>query len=80
MPTLAKKPKKTTKPHGLEAAGQELPRRVLRRTVAPMDLDPALIDPSPYQPRVDFPATEIQTLADSLRMEGQPSRSRRSGR
>ncbi len=39
-------------------------------TVEPADLDPKLIDPSPFQPRVGFPAEEISRLAFSIREVG----------
>ncbi len=36
-----------------------------------LDLDPALIDPSPYQMRKVFDPAELQKLADSLKADGQ---------
>jgi ParB family chromosome partitioning protein len=57
-----KKPK-TVKPQAIATRGLTL--------VEHLDLDPRMIGPSPYQPRDDFPAEELEALANSLKYQGQ---------
>ncbi len=44
------------------------PKRALIETI---DVDPAMIAPSPFQPRQSFPEDEIAGLAESIRNQGQ---------
>lgn len=62
--TAATKPKRKRKPAGVKAAATRPAARP--ETVEAANLDPKLIDPSPYQPRQDFPVEEIKQLAESI--------------
>ncbi len=55
------------------ATKEKRPARRIRKAVAveSVNLDPKLIDPSPYQPRLAFPKEEIRRLADSIGEQGQ---------
>ncbi|HEY4759762.1 MAG TPA: ParB/RepB/Spo0J family partition protein, partial [Thermoguttaceae bacterium] len=45
--------------------------RILTETLDFLNLDPAKIDPSPFQPRRDYPKVEIEELAETIRRQGQ---------